>query len=520
MTNKNRAITRQSDLRTPLARDDRRGILTVSILLFSFAILSVGWAVLLDDSAHLFQHPYLLPSIFLVSVVLCIPVVYLVVQGSFDLFHPLVFAVWIYFFPAFVLGSLYLATGLHDRYLGLVPNPEYYLPLTLNYITLGFAGLTLGFAVPLGRGIGETIARKLPRWDWDASDIFRPAIFLVIIGELFKLGAFAAGNLGFQSTQDISTYGATLYMLGFFSTMGSFLLWFAIFRTERLMLHHYLGAVLLLMLVAYTMVLGGGKGGLFSSMVVVIGAYVLSGRRVNLGQALVIGLLITGALFVGMAYGTVFRQIKRNESQISLQDYLGFGSEAFDQLSRQGLNDNLAVSMDAFFPRIEVVSQLAVYVAHYKKLQPMESSYGVPDMWTMTWAAFIPRAIWPNKPNVSGSRGLTLLYFNVQGTSAAVTPMIDLLRNFGPIGILPGMALLGVILRIMYSALIRGQKIFAWRAVGYYLLLTSVSYEGMYGGVLQVLIRVCIVFSVGLALLYIMIPRRSRESAIDIFKGA
>jgi hypothetical protein len=502
-----------------MKRDDRRGLLTVSVLLISLAILSVGWLILLDDSAHLFQYPYLIPSIFLLSLVVCIPGVYLVVQRSFELFHPLVYAVWIYFFPAFVLGSLYLATGLHDNYMGLIPNPEYYLTLTLNYIALGFAGLTLGFAVPLGRRIGEAIARKLPAWDWEVSDIFRPAMFLVIIGELFKLGAFATGNLGFQSTQHVSTYGATLFMVGFLSTMGSFLLWFAIFRTKRLLIHHYLGAVLLLILVAYTMVLGGGRGGLFSSMVLLIGAYVLSGRRVNLRQALFIGLLIAGALLVGIAYGTVFRQIKRNESQVSLQEYLGFGSEAFDQLGRQGLKDNLAVSMDAFFPRIETLSQVAVYVANYEKLHSMESSYGIADIWTMTWTAFIPRAIWPNKPYISGSRGLGLLYFNLQGSSPASTPMIDLLRNFGPIGVPLGMALLGVVLRIMYSALIHGQKTSAWRAGGYYLLLTSVSYEGMYGSILPVLIRVCVVFSVGLVLLYVWMPHRGRQSVIDAFKG-
>jgi len=366
MTNEKRAITRQSDSKTPMMRDDRRRLLTVSVLFICLAIISVGWLILMDDPAHLFKYSYLIPWILLVFAVVCIPGVFLVVKGSFELFHPLVYAAWIYFFPAFVLGSLYLATGLHDNYMGLIPNPEYYLPLTLQYIALGFAGLMLGFVVPLGRRIGVTIARKLPVWDWKLSDIFRPAIFLIIIGELFKLGAFAAGNLGYQITENISAYGATLYIFGYLSTMGNFLLWFAIFRTEHLKLHHYLGAVLLLMLSAYSMVLGGGKGGLFSNIVVLIGAYILSGRRVNLWQAFLLGSFITGAMFVGMAYGTVFRQIKGNESQVRLQDYLGFGFEAIDQLGSQGLKDNLAVSMDAFLPRIETLSQVAVFVANYE----------------------------------------------------------------------------------------------------------------------------------------------------------
>jgi hypothetical protein len=500
--------------------DDRRGLAIFSALFLSLAILGVGVLILLDDLTHLFQYSYLIPWILLVFVVVCIPVIYLIIRGSFGLFHPLVYAAWIYFLPAFVLGSLCLATGLRDPwFMVLIPNPEHYLPLTLIYIALGFAGLTLGFAVPLGRRIGGAIARKLPAWDWEVSDLFRPAMFLVIIGELFKLGAFANANLGYQYTEDPSTFGATLNVLGLLSAMGSFLLWFAIFRAKRLMLRHYLIALLLLALIVYTMVLGGGRGTLFSSTVLFIGAYVFSRRRIKLRQALLIALLIVGALFVGMAYGTVFRQIKGNEAQMRLQEYLGIGSMAFDQLSSQGFEENLSLSADAFLQRIETVSQLAVYVANYERLQSAEASYGIADIWTMTWTAFIPRAIWPDKPTISGARGLGLLYFNIGNSSPTVSPMIDLLRNFGPIGVSLGMALLGIVLRIMYSALIHGQRTSAWRTAGYYLLLTNVSYEGMYGSILPVLIRVCVVFSVGLAFLYVMMPRRGGTRAVDGFRG-
>lgn len=520
MTIESAKLTHRSDSITPMRRDNRRGLGIVFVLVLGLAILSAGALILLDDSTNPFLYSYLIPWIFLVFVVVCIPVVYLIMHGSLGLFHPLVYAAWIYFLPAFVVGSLYLATGLNDRwFMGLIPSPEYYLPLTLIYIALGFAGLSLGFAIPLGRQIGQAIARKLPAWDWEASGLFRPAMFLVIIGELSKLAAFATGSFGYQSLDEISVFGATLNMLGLLSAMGSFLLWLAIFRATRLMLRHYLIALLLLALIVYTMVLGGGKGGLFSNTVLLVGAYVFSGRRIRLRQTLLIALLIAGALLVGVAYGTAFRQIKSNESQVSLQEYFSFGSEAFDQLGSQRLIENLASSTDALFQRMETVSQLAVFVANYEVLQSQEASYGIADIWTMTWTAFIPRAIWPDKPSISGARGLGLLYFNFGNSSPAVSPMIDLLRNFGPIGVPLGMALLGMVLRVMYSALIQGQAFSALRTVGYYLLLTNVSYESMYGTLLPVLIRVCVVFAVGLALLYIMMPRRGRTRAIGIFKG-
>jgi hypothetical protein len=510
MINENKTIIGHDGLKSALNHRNRREVLIVSVLFFCLALLVLGWLNLQENSDQLFQYSYLLPSITLVFVIVSIPGAYLIIKGSFDLFHPLVYAAWSYFFPAFVLGSLYLATGLHDNYMSLIPNPEYYIPLTLNYIALGFAGLILGFILPLGNRIGEGIARKLPVWEWEVSNIFKPALFLILFGELSKLGAYEVGNFGFQSMSAVSTYGATLAMVGFLSTMGSFLLWFAIFSTQHLKPHHYLGAFLLLMLIVYTTLLGGGKGGLFVGMLLLIGAYILSGRRVNPWQALVLGSLITVTLFLGMAYGTVFRQIKGNESQVSLQDYLGFGSDAVDLLSRQGFEDNLAISMNAFLPRIETLSQAAVYVANYERVRPLEASYGIADIWTMTWTAFIPRAVWPDKPVISGARGLALLYFKLSGTSPAITPMTDLLRNFGPIGIPLGMALLGVILQIIYTTLIQGQKISAWRVVGYYLLLTSISYEGMYGSILPVLIRVCAVVFIGLVFVNAWMPLRGQ----------
>ena len=509
----NSVLIRISDSMVRTGPGSHRRLLWVALVAFGLGLLSVGYLALSlsGNTASLFEYSYLIPWILLVFVVVSIPALYLVVRRSFELFHPLVYAAWIYFIPAFVVGSLLFATGVQTSwFVELIPNPERYLPLTLIYIALGFVGLTLGFVIPLGRRIGGAIGRQLPTWDWEASDLFRPAMFLVIIGEISKLGAFANMNLGFQYTEDASTFGAMLYMFGLLSAMGSFLLWFAIFRAKRLTMRHYLIALMLLALNVYSMVLGGGKGGLFSNTVLLIAAYLFSGRRIKLQQAMLVGLLIAGALFFGVAFGTAFRQIKGNESQMSLREYLSLGSVVSDQLGRQGLTENLALSTDMLFRRMETVSQVAVFVANYEELHSAEASYGIADIWTMTRTAFIPRAFWPEKPYISGARGLGLLYFGSGSSSPAVTPMIDLLRNFGPIGILIGMALLGVVLRIVYSALIHGQRTSAWRSVGYYLLLSNVSYESMYGSILPVLIRVCFVLLVGAVILNVMMRRRVR----------
>jgi hypothetical protein len=90
-----------------------------------------------------------------------------------------------------------------------------------------------------------------------------------------------------------------------------------------------------------------------------------------------------------------------------------------------------------------------------------------------------------------------------------LTPIGDLLRNFGPFGIPLGMALLGFVLRILYSALIEGQVITAWRAVAYYMLLGSTSYESFYGNILPGMLRIGIIILLGGLMINALVRRRA-----------
>ncbi len=72
------------------------------------------------------------------------------------------------------------------------------------------------------------------------------------------------------------------------------------------------------------------------------------------------------------------------------------------------------------------------------------------------------------------------LYFNFSGNSYALTTVGDLLRNYNPVGVPIGMLLMGIFLRVAYSALVENQKITIGRATAYYMFLVSLSYEGFY----------------------------------------
>ena len=103
-------------------------------------------------------------------------------------------------------------------------------------------------------------------------------------------------------------------------------------------------------------------------------------------------------------------------------------------------------------------------------------------------------------PVASDPRRFSDLYFNFNGSSFAITPIGDLLRNFGIIGVPIGMAILGLVLRLIYSSLVEGQPPVVWRLNLYFMLLSSVSYEAFYGTIIPDLFKVGFIAVIGILL--------------------
>jgi hypothetical protein len=293
---------------------------------------------------------------------------------------------------------------------------------------------------------------------------------------------------------------------------GSFLLWLAVFKSQRLTIGHYLAIAAFFLATSMRLALAGGKGSLILSVMVVAMAFMLSGRNFKLKHGAVFAIIGLLALMLGMIYGTTFRNIKGSEERTNLDQYLGYVSTTFDTISSEDATKTLVSGFSTLAERIEIASSLAVVVSNYEKLAPYEASFGMENnIWTYTWTAFIPRFIWADKPVVSDARTYSDLYFNYGENSFAITPMGDLLRNYGPIGIPLGMLLLGFVLRLIYVALIEGQEVTLGRATAFYMLLTSISYEGFYGTILPSLLRIGLVTAVSLLLINILIQRRTRR---------
>lgn len=484
------------------ARERSSFVVPIVVAWTVVAIAGIAFIWIDNDLGSMMKGFYLLPWVFLSSLCILSPTVYLIYRGKFDLFHPLVFAAWSYVFPAYVIGGVIIAFGwVNPYFLTFIDDPEHNLPLTLVYISIGFLGLTAGFFLPVGRFIAQTIEPRLPRWNWQPEHVWIPGILLLLVGVGFNILGFVQGLLGFQRNIEINVFDGLLFFLLTLLTEGTVLLWLAIFSTKEKNLTFYLVFILLLLFIPLRMAVLGSRSSLLLSFLPIAMAYVYSGRKVTF-RALTLfaagGIL---AVIIGVVYGTTFRSIKGSEARIGAGDYFGQVLATVEYLTVEDPVVIIEQSAQSLADRVENLSSVAVVVSNYEKLAPHEASYGlenniVNDLYT----SFIPRFVWNEKPPTSDARAYSDLYFNFGDNSFAISPFADLLRNFGPIGVPLGMLVLGIYLRFIYAGLIETPNPAMWKKVAYFALLTVVSYESFYATIFPSVVRLFFVLGISLAI--------------------
>jgi hypothetical protein len=194
---------------------------------------AILWMVVDNDYTNPFREFYLLPWVALTGAICTAPTAYLFYKGRFDLFHPLIFASWCYILPCMVFAGVILAAGWSSPYfLSFIIEPEYNLPLTLVYVSLGYIGLTVGFALPIGRMLGTSFEKYLPKWEWTLNHTWIAGYLLVIAGTLVNILGFLNGLLGFQRFDQVETYDGLIFFLLIMFFQGYFLLWYALFNAR------------------------------------------------------------------------------------------------------------------------------------------------------------------------------------------------------------------------------------------------------------------------------------------------
>jgi hypothetical protein len=453
---------------------------------------------------------YLLPWAAMTAVVLLAPSVYLWYKGKFDPFHPLVYGVWIYLLPAFVGGAVILTFDLTDPYyLTFIDNPAYNLPLSLVYVSIGFLGLIAGYFLPVGPFISRIVDKYLPKKEWGRDDIWLPGFFLIMAGIGLNILGFVQGLLGYQRVDEIGVFDSLVVFLATIFSLGYILLWLGVFHSRRHTLVFYLIIAFLVGLIPLRMAFQGNRSSLMVSLIPIGLAYIYSGRKLKLVNAVVFGTGLVLAVSIGIVYGTTFRSIKGSEARMSAGDYAGQVGATVEYLSRTDPGVIFTQAAGALAERVENLSSLAVVVSNYEKLESYEESYGIKNNIVNEFTtSFIPRFLWPDKPTVSDARAYSDLYFNFGENSFAITVFGDLIRNFGVIGIPLGMLLLGVYLRVIYQVLIDTPEPRIWKKAAYFPLLIMAHYEGFYSSIFPNTIRVLLVIAAALLIANLFTRKR------------
>ncbi len=459
---------------------------------------------------------YLLPWSLLTGAVIASPAIYLIYKRQFDPFHPLVFPAWSYFFPAFCVGGILLSFGLVEPYyLVFVEDERYNFPLTFVYIIVGYLALIGGFLLPLGRRLGEIVASWLPVWNWQTEKVATPGMILLAIGLANTILAFTLGLLGFQKVDERGIFDGIIYLLSLFFAEASLLLWLYIFHNKTFGVPQLIILMTLLITSLSRSVFQGNRGIFISTFIMIAFAYVVSGRKITFRTGSVGGGIAAVAVVFGIIYGTTFRSIKQDQSAIDMSSYAGVVASTFEQVSSKELNENLSLGFLTLGERLESVSSLAVIVSNYEKLAASEEQYGINDnIWKDTAIFFIPRVLWPDKPVAIEPSRYGDLYFNFSENSFAVTPIGDLLRNFGPIGIPLGMIALGILIRFIYASLQENQPFSFWRATFYYIILITISYEGTFGLIVPSIFKVGVFAVLGIVIVRILAGRGRKDAQV------
>jgi hypothetical protein len=471
--------------------------------------------LVLTGAFESYPYLYLMPWLLGLAAVMIAPNLYLYYKGQFSFANPIVFATFSYFFPAFVIGGIFFAGGWSQPYfVQLIQDADYNLPLTVVLVGIAFIGLTAGYMLPIGRKVGVFISDRLPLADYQPRSFITPGLILLGLGVMNTVMAFALGLFGYQKGDEINSYDGLVYLTTLFWLQASFLLWLVIFRQKTFKVTFIPVIALLVVTSLSKAIFAGNRGSIVQIFSVVVLAYILSGRKFGLRQGAIAGVILIVGLMIGMIYGTTFRAVKGTEAQQSAGQYAENVLNTFDQVGRNDTWSSIEFAFSSITERVDILSTLAVVVSNYEQLAPYEEAYGIDNnIWVEATTFFIPRVIWTEKPTVSDPRRFSDLYFNFGESSFGITAVGDLLRNFGIIGVPLGMLLLGLILRVIYVALIEGRPSIIWRQTVYFMLLATLSYEGFYSTIIPGLFKVGVTAVVGILIVSLIAKRSDRSAA-------
>lgn len=435
------------------------------------------------------------------------------------LVDPVVLAGWVFWLPIFCLGGVALALGWNrPYYLDLLADPSGALAAAQLWGLVGYLSLAAGASLPGLRRAGVRVGRLVPHTTWRPGAVRLPATLLVVGGLAVSAVALATDRLGYDATtrQEVSPIAAYLQVI---ALVGVALIWFDLLHTPK---PRRLAVVLTVAGLAVAAVVGGAlaesRATLATWVLVVLVVTLLSAVRVpgRLAGAVAAAAVIT--LIAGALVGSTYRELRRdtvapNGEVVPAPGRLDALDQTLEVIGGRGL-DNVAYLRDRSVQRLEAPGSLAVILARSEELDGIDTADGAPRVLDSMLGAFIPRAVWSDKPATTDPGAISRLYFEYEANAFATTPMGDVLRDLGPLAVPVLMALMGVVLRLVHSTLVGRSPLTATGVAAYAVLAVRAPmwWEGFYATYLGDLVRAGVVIAASLVFVHLVARRTPRAA--------
>ncbi len=329
-------------------------------------------------------------------------------------------------------------------------------------VLAGLVALLIGYTLPIASQLASRF--KSSSFEWSTRSTIVVAFGMILVGWILTISSSALGGVSLLQSGFVATLAtAQLFGLGIL-----YVLWFR--RRSRAAL------IALATFVPLSMIFGlltGSKLQALNPAAIVIMTHVILRRKLA-WRWVALSLLALVLIYpinrfyqdyiVGAARSSPLEVLANPDVVVS-----GFGRF----LSDARFGEYVSSGFEASSLRVDMLGVLSVLVRD----TPSRVSYQYGKTLATLLIAPIPRFLWPGKPDNSVGLWITKNYSHGLESHTAPTQVGEFYINFGIVGVIGGMLMLGLILRFVHESLVSRPTVPTIMAVLIFMYFLCVKFE-------------------------------------------
>lgn len=425
-------------------------------------------------------------------------------SAKFDIFQPIIFTGFLFFFPNFVIKTWTIIwVNEEGPMIKNLWDPDFSISLALFVGVISYGCLIFGYYFCPVQKWAQRQFLKFKFRIINIKLITLPSLLLFFIGIFSSYYLITTGQgLGYSDVEKVSPFMHLFQQISKFNLYAFFIFLYCYFiiRGREASWKIHLAFMLVCQLILGFFI--GSRGYLFLTGLVAIAAMQYSGYlRGSLFRTLKGGTFLLILLFLGIVFVTPFREIKYKligfDRPYSLEESFLIYKEVTKSENISSFGDAITYLWELATDRANNMTSLATVLERADKVKDLEVAYGIDKnmLWEFIWG-LVPRFLYPDKPIMSDfAVKFGIIYHDnpiYMRSWSNPTIIGDLYRNAGYLGIILGMIFLGMFLRVIYVCLAEHARN-PLSFMVYVFSIININFEGTYIGIFHGLIRLWII---------------------------